>query len=261
MAWPPARCPDHVQFVHHLGRDREAWPRRHHAGRPARPPGTDRGEFRHVPAQGWAGAAGRADAVEGCRHGSYDEHWERAMRYLRQRRDRDDYIFRPGWEWNSAKSYPWGIVDVEWAEAYQATFRRLVGIIKTTFPNAKIDWCSLKKGQSKKRIDLFSPATTSSITSVRIGTTAFPRPPRRKPLRRRKTKPTPMAARSASAPGCVTRNRRASPCRSPMGCLERERPQGRRRWRQSGLHRADVRVLLRQRQIDRLRVLFQQYGW
>ena len=90
-------------------------------------------------------------------NGSYDEHWERAMRYLRQRRDRDDYIFRPGWEWNSAKSYPWGIVDVEWAEAYQATFRRLVGIIKTTFPNAKIDWCSLKKGQSKKRIDMFYP--------------------------------------------------------------------------------------------------------
>lgn len=89
--------------------------------------------------------------------GSYDEHWERAVRYLRQQRDRDDYVFRPGWEWNSAKSYPWGIVDEQWAEAYQATFRRLVGIIKTTFPGAKIDWCSLKKGQSKKKIDLFYP--------------------------------------------------------------------------------------------------------
>ena len=61
--------------------------------------------------------------------GSYDEHWERAVRYLRRQRDRDDYVFRPGWEWNSAKSYPWGIIDVEWAEPYQATFRRVVGII------------------------------------------------------------------------------------------------------------------------------------
>lgn len=89
--------------------------------------------------------------------GSYDEHWERAVRYLRRQRDRDDYVFRPGWEWNSAKSYPWGIIDVEWAEPYQATFRRVVGIIKTTFPSAKIDWCALKKGQSRKKIDQFYP--------------------------------------------------------------------------------------------------------
>jgi hypothetical protein len=89
--------------------------------------------------------------------GSYDERWERGIRHLRSLTDRDDFVFRPGWEWNTRDSYPWGIDDERWAEAYRTTFRRLVTIIRSSFPGAEIDWCSLKKGRTRQSVDVFYP--------------------------------------------------------------------------------------------------------
>ena len=88
--------------------------------------------------------------------GRYDEAWRDGFASLRRRTDRDDFIFRPGWEWNSATSFPWGIEDEAWAEAYRATFRRFVAIAREKFPRAQIDWCSLKRGR-QRHIDPFYP--------------------------------------------------------------------------------------------------------
>lgn len=92
------------------------------------------------------------DAAEG----RYDEGWRDGFAHLRGLTDRDDFIFRIGWEWNSVTSYPWGIVDESWAEAYRATFRRYVAIAREKFPRSQIDWCSLKRG-AQRHVDPFYP--------------------------------------------------------------------------------------------------------
>ncbi len=89
-------------------------------------------------------------------NGAYDHHWQKGLEVLATRLARPDPIMRVGWEWNGS-SYPWRIVDPGYAQAYQDTFRRLVGIIKTIFPGAQIDWCSLKHGETLATIDLFYP--------------------------------------------------------------------------------------------------------
>jgi hypothetical protein len=89
--------------------------------------------------------------------GSCDARWERGIRHLRGLTDRDDFVFRPGWEWNTRDSYPWGVEDERWAEAYRTTFRRLVTIVRSSFPGSEIDWCSLKKGRTRESVDAFYP--------------------------------------------------------------------------------------------------------
>ena len=92
------------------------------------------------------------DAAEG----RYDEAWRDGFANLRRLTERDDFVFRVGWEWNSDTSFPWGIVDENWAEAYRATFRRFVAIAREPFPRSQIDWCSLKRG-AQRHVDPFYP--------------------------------------------------------------------------------------------------------
>ena len=89
-------------------------------------------------------------------NGAYDPYWEKGLKTLRRRLARLDPIMRVGWEWNGS-SYPWRIVEPRYAEGYRNTFRRLGGIIKFIFPEAEIDWCSLKHGETLDTIDVFYP--------------------------------------------------------------------------------------------------------
>jgi beta-mannanase len=164
-----------------------------------------------------------------CATGAFDERFREFGRNL-VAAGAGNAVVRLGWEANiGSDSHPWGIDSTREVPAFKSCFARLVGALKSTASNIKIEW------SNAKRYDSTLPALTTCPGNAYVdiwGLHYYDRPPI-----------TSQAAGTARSTG----TRRGTPSESAPGW---QRPAGTARgWRYRNggcgspttvLHRVDV---------------------